>query len=76
MWRDVLFLRVVENVPIHGAEKAERQHEQQQFPMQHLVQASSPQEQQFSEPGAAGRWHFGLVADRHRDGCGRAEGMP
>lgn len=63
--KNVLFLMVGEEVPVHGADEDERDHEQQQLPVQHLVQAAPPQEQQFGEPRAAGRRHLVLVADRH-----------
>lgn len=53
-----LFLLVVENVPVQAADDYERGHEQQQFPVKHLVQAAAPQEQQLGESRAAGRRHL------------------
>jgi len=42
---DLLLLSVGERVPVQGADDDERHHEQQQFPVQYLVQAAPPQEQ-------------------------------
>lgn len=63
---DLLFLLDGERVPVQGADDDESHHEQQQFPVQYLVQTSPPQEQQFGESRAARRRHLGLVADGHR----------
>lgn len=63
---DVLFLRFGQRVPVQRADDDEHDHEQQQLPVQHLVQAAAPQEQQLGEAPAAGRRYPGLVADRHR----------
>jgi len=63
-------LRVGERVPVQSADDDERDHEQQQFPVQYLVQTTPPQEQQFGESRAARRRHLGLVADGHRGRLG------
>jgi len=42
---DLLLLHVSERVPVQSADDDERHHEQQQFPVQYLVQTTPPQEQ-------------------------------
>lgn len=64
---DLLFLCDGERVSVHGADDDERDHEQQQFPVQDFVEAAPPQEQQPGESRAARRRHLRLVADGH---CG------
>lgn len=59
-------MRFGENVSVQSANDAESDHEQKQLPVQHLVQAAAPQEQQFGESSAGRRRHLVLVADCHR----------
>lgn len=66
LWRHYSpLLRLGEEVPVGGAEKAECDGEEQELAVDKLIEWSSPHEQESRESSGSGGGHLVLVADRH-----------